>query len=146
MLAINTPAPNFALKNAEGVTVSLSEKAGTWILLYFYPKDDTPGCTAEACSIRDAMPLYEDLHITVFGISKDSVESHRKFKEKYRLPFDLLSDEDGYVSQLYGAGAGETPKRISYLIAPDGTIVRAYEKVSPATHAQEVLKDMEGLK
>ncbi len=135
-------APHFSLPNAEGTEVSFSDYLGNWVLLYFYPKDDTPGCTTEACAIRDNFPFYEDLGIAVIGISKDSVESHRKFKEKHQLPFELLSDEKGAVSELYHSGIGDTPKRISYLINPEGFVVKAYAEVDPLTHAATVLKDL----
>ncbi len=138
-------APNFTLQDQDEKKLSLSDFSGTWILLYFYPKDDTPGCTTEACALRDNFPFYEDTGVTVLGISNDTPKSHKKFIEKYSLPFTLLSDRDGIVSELYGSGVGKTPKRISYLIAPDGTIAKAYPTVKPATHAQEVLADFKAL-
>ncbi len=145
MLKENDIAPIFNLLNAENDQKSLSDYAGHWVLLYFYPKDDTPGCTTEACAFRDNTPFYEDIGISVIGISKDSPESHQAFKEKYNLPFELLSDTDGIVSELYGSGIGESPKRISYLISPDGTIAKAYKDVTPTTHAEEVLSDLKAL-
>lgn len=146
MLTEHTPAPLFTLPNADGVPVSLTDYANNWVLLYFYPKDDTPGCTTEACSLRDNMPFLEDIGITVLGINGDSVASHKKFTEKYTLPFNLLSDTTGDTIKAYGADGFLAPKRISYLIAPDGTIAKAYATVSPATHAQEVIDDLKTLK
>lgn len=145
MLTEHTLAPNFTLPNHEGTPKSLKDFLGHWVLLYFYPKDDTPGCTTEACAFRDNTPFYEDVGIQVIGISKDSPESHATFKEKYNLPFELLSDTDGTTIKAYGADGMLGTKRISYLINPEGVIVKAYGKVSPATHAEEVLKDLQSL-
>lgn len=142
MLQEQTIAPNFNLLNAQNKQKSLSDYAGAWVLLYFYPKDDTPGCTTEACAFRDNFPFYEDTRVQVIGISKDTPESHAKFKEKYDLPFELLSDIDGSVSNLYGSGVRENPKRISYLVAPNGSIAKTYSKINPATHADEVIADL----
>lgn len=145
MLEETTLAPDFTLQNEHNEAISLSAYKDHWVLLYFYPKDDTPGCTTEACAFRDNFPLYEDVGIAVIGISKDSPESHQTFKEKYNLPFTLLSDKDGTIAKQYGADGLLGTKRISYLIAPDGTIAKAYAKVSPATHAEEVLNDLKAL-
>lgn len=146
MLEENTIAPNFTIKNQDGKDVSLSDYAGKWTLIYFYPKDDTPGCTKEACALRDNFPFYEDTGIEILGISKDSPASHTKFIQKYSLPFTLLSDSEGSVAKTYGADGMLGTKRISYLVSPNGTIAKAYPKVSPATHAQEVLEDLKKLK
>ncbi len=146
MISSQQSAPNFTLENAENNMVSLSDFSGKWVLLYFYPKDDTPGCTTEACTLRDNFPFYEDTGISVIGISCDTPISHKRFKEKYDLPFELLSDIDGKVSETYGSGVGETSKRISYLINPEGIIAKAYPEVNPATHAQEVLEDLKKIK
>ena len=124
---------------------SLAQYHGKWVLIYFYPKDDTAGCTKEACMLRDAFPHYKDKEIVILGISKDSSESHASFSTKYELPFTLLADNNQKVITAYGAKGGLFTKRISYLIAPDGTIAKAYGKVDPATHADEVLKDVEAL-
>ncbi|HSE56834.1 MAG TPA: peroxiredoxin [Candidatus Paceibacterota bacterium] len=145
MLTEGTITPPFSLPNAEGDTVSSTDFSGQWTLLYFYPKDDTPGCTKEACAFRDNFPFYEDIGITVVGISRDSVASHKKFKEKYNLPFELLSDTEGAVIETYGAANGTSTKRISYLVDPNGIIAKAYEQVTPATHAETVLKDLKEL-
>ncbi len=145
MLEENTIAPNFTLKNQDGKDVSLSDYAGKWTLIYFYPKDDTPGCTKEACALRDNFPFYEDTGIEILGISKDSPASHTKFIQKYSLPFTLLSDSEGSVAKTYRADGMLGTKRISYLVSPNGTIAKSYPKVSPATHAQEVLEDLKKL-
>jgi len=131
-------APEFSLPDQDGVMHQLADYRGKWVLLYFYPKDDTPGCTAEACGFRDAMPTLKNLQI--FGISSDSIASHKRFAEKYNLSFPLLSDSDKEVIKTYGA-AGIYTRRISYLIDPDGVIVKKYQKVEPAKHAKEVVSD-----
>lgn len=145
MLKENTTAPVFSLLNGDNEQKSLSDYSGHWVLVYFYPKDDTPGCTKEACAFRDNTPFYEDIGIKVIGISKDSPESHKKFKDKYKLPFELLSDTTGSVAKQYSADGILGTKRISYLISPDGAIAKAYEKVNPATHAEEVISDLKKL-
>lgn len=142
MLSENSLAPNFSLPDKEGVFHSLQEFLGVWVLLYFYPKDDTPGCTKEACGLRDNFPHFEKLKIKILGVSGDSSESHTKFSEKYNLPFTLLADEKKEVLAQYGANeVGK--KRISYLIDPEGIIRKAYRTVAPEKHAEEVLKDWE---
>ena len=146
MIMETSTAPDFTLPNQHGDPVKLSDYRGKWLILYFYPQDDTPGCTTEACGFRDNMPFYEDLNISVLGISKDSPESHKTFIDKYNLPFDLLSDRYGTVSTDYYSGVRSTPTRISYLINPEGAIVKAYENVDPATHAQTVLADLKELR
>jgi peroxiredoxin Q/BCP len=146
-------AIDFVLPDQNGKLHKLSDYKGKWILLYFYPKDDTPGCTKEACAIRDAFPNFKKLKITVFGISVDSVESHKKFAQKYDLPFILLSDEKKEVVKKYGvwgkkAFMGKTfmgTKRTSFLINPEFKIVKIYENVKPEIHAEEVLKDLNSL-
>jgi thioredoxin-dependent peroxiredoxin len=145
MLAEASQAPDFTLPNQDGNPIPLSAYLGSWVILYFYPKDDTPGCTAEACAFRDNFPFYEDLGIAAIGISQDSIASHKAFQEKYSLPFELLSDTNGVVSQAYGSGVEGTPKRISYLINPEGIIAKAYPTVKAATHAQTVLADLKVL-
>lgn len=145
MLQENTIAPSFSLFDEIETLRTLDLYKGSWILIYFYPKDDTPGCTTEACAFRDNFPFYEDTGITVLGISKDSSTSHKKFKEKYSLPFTLLSDTEGKVATLYGADGILGTKRISYLIDPEGMIRKVYPKVTPAIHAEEVLRDLKAL-
>lgn len=147
MLDTQTEAPNFSLPDEHGENHTLREYSGKWVLLYFYPKDDTPGCTKEACSLRDHALAYEENDIVVLGVSKDTTESHQKFISKYKLPFTLLADPEKKIIKIYGA-ENETggTKRISYLIDPEGIIEKVYEKVKPETHAEEVLKDVEALK
>lgn len=142
MLKEDSIAPDFTLKDADGVEHTLSQYVGSWVLIYFYPKDDTAGCTKEACMLRDAFPQYEAQKITILGISRDSTKSHAAFSTRYDLPFTLLSDPDMKVIAQYGAKGPFGAKRISYLIAPDGTVAKAYSKVDPSKHAEEVLLDM----
>lgn len=148
-LHIGQQAPDFRLPDQDGVEHSLSDYRGSWVLVYFYPKDDTPGCTKEACAIRDTFPDFQNLKVTVLGISVDSVAKHKKFVDKYELPFTLLSDEQKKVVEQYGVWGqkkfmGRTymgTARTSFLINPDGMIAKIYRNVTPATHAVEVLAD-----
>lgn len=146
MLAVGTEAPDFTLQDQDDRAQTLSRYRGGYVLVYFYPKDDTPGCTAEACAIRDAYGDFERAGVKVFGISADTAESHKQFAEKYQLPFSLLSDPTREVIVAYGAKGEPYNKRISYLIAPDGTIGKAYPEVDPTTHGGEILKDVYGLR
>jgi len=147
MLKEKTLAPDFAAQDQHENTHTLKMYEGQWLLLYFYPKDDTPGCVAEACSIAEAFPDFQKLNITVLGVSKDTVTSHQKFAQKYNLPFPLLSDPEKTIIRAYKAlgmkkmfgKEYEDVLRISYLINPTGHIVKAYSKVNPLTHAQNVL-------
>ena len=149
----NTSAPDFTLKDSDGAVHTLSQYKGSYVLIYFYPKDDTTGCTKEACAIRDAYPNFGKLGITVLGISADTEKSHKKFEEKYKLPFTLLSDGDHAVCDLYGVWGKkkfmgreyEGINRMSFLINGDGVIVKIYEKVVPERHAEEVLADVRAL-
>ena len=146
MLEVKTLAPNFKLLDQNGKEHSLLSHRGSYVLIYFYPKDDTPGCTKEACVIRDMYKDFETNGVKVFGISADSVESHKDFAEKYQLPFTLLSDPKKEVIKIYGAGGIPFTKRISYLVGPDGAIEKVYPKVDPAHHGVEILKDIYALK
>lgn len=145
-------APDFTLEDQHGSEHRLSKQEG-WVLLYFYPKDDTPGCTKEACGIRDNWAAFEELGVQVFGVSTDPVSSHLKFAEKYELPFTLLADEAREVVELYGVWGLKKfmgreymgTNRVSYLINPDGEIAKVYEKVKAAGHAAEVLEDLKTL-
>lgn len=150
MLKVKTKAKDFTLADQDGKMHKLSNYFGKWILIYFYPKDDTPGCTKEACMIGDSFPKFKKLKAKVFGISADTEKSHKKFAEKYDLPFTLLSDPDKKVLKLYGA-LGEKSMygrkyigilRNSYLVNPEGKIAKVYEKVNPEKHAEEVLVDI----
>ncbi len=146
MLTINTTAPDFKLLDQNNKEHSLSYHRNSYVLIYFYPKDDAPGCTQEACAIRDIYKDFESNGVKVFGISADSVESHKKFAEKYQLPFTLLSDPKKETIGAYGANSVPFTKRISYLISPDGVILKAYPKVDPTHHSAEILKDIYALK
>jgi peroxiredoxin Q/BCP len=142
MLSIDTPAPGFYLLDQDSVMRRLSDYLGSWVLLYFYPKDDTPGCTEEACMIRDSYTEFSALGVTVIGVSHDTPESHTVFREKYSLPFTLLSDPGKTVMKQYEAVQGVFTKRCSYLIDPSGNIRAIYPKVDPASHAVLVLNDL----
>ncbi|HSE29342.1 MAG TPA: peroxiredoxin [Candidatus Saccharimonadales bacterium] len=143
-------APNFSLKDQNGNVKTLTDFAGKWVVLYFYPKDQTPGCTAEACSFRDANESLIAKDAVVIGISKDSVESHANFIKNYKLPFTLLSDPAKSTIKAYGAwGKGFLGHvgtlRKTFIINPDGQIVHEFPKVTPATHASEILYTLEVL-
>lgn len=143
MLQTQEKAPDFTLPDHTGAMHTLSAYQGSWVLLYFYPKDDTPGCTKEACTLRDSTEVYKKNNIVILGVSKDSSLSHEKFITKYSLPFTLLSDTKSEVIDMYHADGMLLPKRISYLISPTGEIAKIYTKVTPETHAAEVLADLE---
>lgn len=154
MLKVGRKAPAFKLADQDGKIHTLKEYAGKWLLIYFYPKDDTPGCTKEACAIAEVYKDFKKLGVTVFGVSKDSPKSHKKFALKYNLPFMLLSDESTEMNQAYGAWAekkmmGKTfmgTLRISYLIGADGKIARVYPDVDPANHALQLLADIKAIR
>ena len=148
------PAPDFTLADQTGKEHSLSGYRGQWVLVYFYPKDDTPGCTKEACAVRDVYTDLKKQAVQILGISRDSSSSHQKFADKYNLPFPILSDPDKGVLASYGAWGekkflGKTvigTRRVSFLIDPSGLIAKVYKTVKPAEHAQQVLKDLQGLR
>jgi peroxiredoxin Q/BCP len=141
------PAPLFTLPDEKGKEHKLSDYRGEHVLLYFYPKDDTPGCTTEACNFRDDYTFYQDAAVTILGISPDTPASHLKFKEKYQLPFTLLADVDHAVCELYGVWGPKKSfgkeydgvHRTTYLIDPQGIIQHLFKNVSPAKHSAEVL-------
>lgn len=147
MPQVHEPALDFTLLDQDGVAHTLSAHKGSRILLYFYPKDDTPGCTKQACALRDTMPELNALEAIVFGISPDSVKSHKKFAEKYGLPFTLLADEGHAVASRYGVWGRKKFMgreydgvfRTSFLVDREGKIEAVFENVKPETHAQEVL-------
>ncbi len=152
-LRAGDPAPAFELETDSGGRVSLDNLRGRWAVLYWYPKDDTPGCTTEACEIRDNFSLLSG-EAEVFGVSPDSVKSHQRFRDKFSLPFTLLADTDHSVSEAYGVwgpkkfmgkeymGVGRT----TFIVAPDGKIAQVFENVKPAGHALELLNALKGLK
>ncbi|MBI4127755.1 MAG: thioredoxin-dependent thiol peroxidase [Parcubacteria group bacterium] len=147
---VGDKALEFSLPDQEGKEHSLSDYKGRWVLLYFYPKDATPGCTKEACAIRDRFPQFQKRGITVLGVSVDSVQSHERFATKYQLPFLLLADREKTVVKRYGVWGAKKfmgreyrgTKRTSLLINPEGAIVKIYENVKPEMHAEEVLADL----
>jgi peroxiredoxin Q/BCP len=149
----NTKAPDFELLDQSGVSHKLSDYLGQWVLLYFYPKDDTPGCTTEACDLRDQFSEVKKYSTIILGVSADSVKSHEKFAAKYKLPFPILADEEKKVVKLYDVWA---PKkfmgreflgihRVSFLIDPKGKIAKVYDPVKASEHASEVLSDLKEL-
>ena len=148
MIEAGTPAPEFELKADDGSTVTLAGLRGHRVVLYFYPKDDTPGCTAQACGIRDQWQDFRGVDAVVLGVSPDDEASHRKFKEKYGLQFTLLADEDHAVAERYGVWGERTNygrtymgiKRSTFVIDEDGTVRSAMYGVKPDTHAERVLQ------
>lgn len=146
-ISSGAPAPDFQLLDDEGNSRHLSDFRGKPVVLYFYPKDDTPGCTTEACNFRDDYSSYEKAGVTILGVSPDSVKAHVKFKSKYNLPFPLLADEEHKVCDLYGVWGPkkfmgreyEGVLRTTFLIDGDGNIARVFENVRPTEHSTEVL-------
>ena len=144
------PAPDFTAATDEGETVTLKDFAGKHVVLYFYPKDDTPGCTTEACSFRDTISQVEAEGAVVLGISLDSVQSHQNFRDKFKLPFTLLSDPEHQVADAYGVYGRKTfmgreymgVDRATFIIGPDGTLEKVWPKVKPEGHAEEVLTSL----
>ncbi|MBS1272202.1 MAG: putative peroxiredoxin bcp [Candidatus Marinimicrobia bacterium] len=144
MIEVGEKAPDFSLLDSQKELRSLEEFLGSPTVIYFYPKDDTPGCTKEACSFRDNYQQFKESNIDVIGISYDGPESHAEFKEKYSLPFTLLSDSNKEVAKKYGASRGLLDlvgaKRITYLLDSEGTVIKVYENVTPADHAGGILE------
>ncbi len=146
-ISANIPAPDFSLMDDTGTLRKLSEYRGKPVVLYFYPKDDTPGCTTEACAFRDDYSVYRDAGVTILGVSPDSVASHVKFKEKFHLPFPLLADEDHKICDAYGVWGLKKNYgreyygvlRTTFVIGADGQIVKVFEGVKPDGHSAEVL-------
>ena len=153
-LSVGRKAPDFTLPDQNGDKHKLSSYRGQWVLIYFYPKDDTPGCTKEACAIRDNWAAFKRAKIEVFGVSPDPVKKHARFVEKYELPFTLLADEEKKVVNKYGVWGKkkfmgreyEGTYRHSFLLNPEGKIVKHYEEVDPDEHTAEVLADIEVFK
>ena len=143
-------APDFFLADQDGKFHSLSDYKGRWLVVYFYPKDDTPGCTKEACSFRDNIEEFRKRGVSILGISKDTVESHKKFAEKYHLTFPILADPERKTIEAYGAWGKKSfagkeymgTLRNTYLVSPEGEIVKTYEKVDPSLHVTQILKDI----
>lgn len=141
-LNVGDTAPDFTVKDTNGNTVKLSDYAGKTVVLYFYPKDDTPGCTKQACSFRDNYTQYTDKGIPVFGISMDDEASHQKFTEKFSLPFPLLADTNGAITKAYDVDGGGYSKRVTFVVGGDGKISKVYSTIQTDTHATDVLQDL----
>ncbi len=147
MLEVGKKAPDFKLKDQDGKTISLSDFKGKNVVLYFYPKDDTPGCTKEACSFRDELPRFGKIDAVILGVSPDSVESHKKFAQKFELPFTLLSDENKKVVEAYDVWKEKNNygkkymgvERTTYVIDKDGRIKKIFNKVKVDGHSEEVM-------
>jgi peroxiredoxin Q/BCP len=146
---VGESAPDFRLQDQGGEWHTLDDYRGRWVTLYFYPKDDTPGCTTEACAFRDNIFAFDRIGAVVLGVSLDDVASHAEFAEKYSLPFSLLSDANAATARAYGVlssmGSFRMAKRETFLIDPQGNIAKHYATVSPARHSEEVLGDLEAL-
>ncbi len=144
-------APGFKLKDQNGDTRSLTEFAGKWLVIYFYPKDNTPGCTTQACSLRDERELIANqTDAEIIGISKDSVDSHKKFADKYSLNFTLLSDPEGKVIEAYGAWGKkmfgkEGVLRQTFIVNPEGFVAKEYKRAKPIGHGKQILDDLKKL-
>ena len=148
--APGTPAPAFRLPDQNGKPVTLAEQRGKWVVLYFYPKDNTPGCTAEACDFRDNIFAFRDMGVVVLGISVDDVSSHKEFAAEHRLPFPILADADKQVAKDYGVlhrplGLMELARRETFIVDPQGRIAKHYRDVEPDSHSKQVLADLKGL-
>ncbi len=149
-ISAGTMAPDFTLPDENGVELSLSEFRGQKVILYFYPKDDTPGCTTEACHFRDDYAAYEKLGVKILGVSPNTVKSHTKFKSKYQLPFTLLADADHKVCELYGVWGRKKFMgkefdgvfRTTFLINQDGVIEKVFNNVKPEPHSKELLDEL----
>ncbi len=147
-ISAGNPAPDFTLPDENGVTRKLSDYRGQPVVLYFYPKDDTPGCTTEACNFRDDYSQYTQAGVVILGVSPDSPKAHTKFKEKYHLPFTLLADEGHKVCDLYGVWGRKKMMgreydgvfRTTFLIDRQGKLIKVFEAVKPAEHSKEVLE------
>jgi thioredoxin-dependent peroxiredoxin len=146
VLSLGAQAPLFSAKNHAGAPFSLADRKGNWTVLYFYPKDDTPGCTKQACAFRDSIDVIRKRGAEVFGISRDSVENHRKFIEKHKLTFPLLSDAEGSISKAYGAdGMFGFSKRWTFIVDPELRIRWIQRDVDPAMNASEVASELDRL-
>jgi peroxiredoxin Q/BCP len=149
--AAGSAAPAFKLQDQAGKWHSLADYRGKWVVMYFYPKDDTPGCTTQACSFRDNIFAFDKLNAVVLGVSVDDAESHKAFAEKHGLPFTLLADADKAVSKSYGVlktymGVMEMARRDTFIVDPQGRIAKHYESVDPEGHSKVVLDDIKALK
>ncbi|MCX8028946.1 MAG: thioredoxin-dependent thiol peroxidase [Brevinematales bacterium] len=147
LLAVGVLAPDFIGITDEGKQVKLSDYRGKYVVLYFYPKNDTPGCTKQACNLRDNMETLASNDVVVIGVSTDSEESHRKFKKKYNLNFTLIADKDKKISSMYGVlGFAGMASRVTFLIDRDGKILYIWDKVNVSKHAEEVMEKLKEFK
>ncbi|HEY7371881.1 MAG TPA: peroxiredoxin [Polyangia bacterium] len=147
LLAVGAAAPEVVGADAKGTTFKLSAQKGKYAIVYFYPKDDTPGCTKEACAFRDAFDKFVAAGVTIFGVSRDAEPSHKAFMQKYTLPFPLVADPSGVVAKAYHVPSTfGYDKRVSFLVAPDGKIVKVYPDVDPGVHAKELLDTISALR
>ncbi|HSI20382.1 MAG TPA: thioredoxin-dependent thiol peroxidase [Verrucomicrobiae bacterium] len=150
MITAGNPLPQFSLQDDSGTTVTEKSLLGKWSVLYFYPKDDTPGCTTEACSLRDAQKDFLEKGVSIYGISKDSVKSHVKFREKFHLTFPLLADVETTMAQAFGVWVEKSMygkkymgmERSTFIVNPEGTIVAVYPKVDPVDHGPFLLQQL----
>ena len=146
---VGQPAPNFQLPDQNGKVHALQDFSGKWLVLYFYPKDDTPGCTQEACSFRDDLNQLTEMGAAVAGISVDDSDSHAEFAKKYHLPFPLLADKNGAVADSYGAllnlGILKVARRFTFLIDPQGKVNKVYLSVETSRHSKDIIADMKVL-
>ena len=149
MLKLKQSAPDFSLYDAHEVLHKLDDYKNHWLVIYFYPKDNTPGCTKEACTLRDDIEKFDNINTKVIGVSTDNSKSHLSFSQKQSLPFTLLADSKGLVSAAYDAlfklGPIKVSKRHSFIIDPEGKIAKIYRSVSPSVHSQELLHDLQQL-
>jgi len=147
--AVGSAAPGFKLQDQNGDWHDLQDYSGRWLAIYFYPKDDTPGCTKEACNFRDNIYAFKAIGAEVVGMSVDDVDSHKDFADKYKLPFALLADDSGKTAAAYGVLRDwkllQIASRQSFLVDPEGVVAKHYEEVDPDTHTQQVLADLESL-
>jgi peroxiredoxin Q/BCP len=147
---VGGPAPAFTLPDQAGKPVSLSDHHGKWVVLYFYPKDGTPGCTTEACDFRDNIFAFRNAGAVILGISVDDVDSHKEFASEHRLPFTLLADSEKQVSRAYGVlhrmlGLMELARRETFIVDPQGRIAKHYREVDPGSHSKQVIADLKAL-
>jgi len=146
LLPVGSTAPDVVGIGNGGKQTRLSEVRGNLAVVYFYPKDETPGCTHEACAFRDAFVKYETRHVAIFGVSRDSIESHREFRETHKLPFPLVADEDGSVAQAYGVPTSfHMTSRVTFLIGSDGKVVKEWRDVDPAIHSDELISAIDSI-
>lgn len=147
LLPVGAAVPELVAEDQHGNVYRLADDHGRFVLVYFYPKDSTPGCTKEACAFRDAWARFEEADVRVLGVSSDDRESHERFAREHNLPFSLLVEEDGAWGRAFGVSSKVGfYSRVSFLIGPDGTIAKAYPDVDPGLHAGEVLADVAKLK